>query len=107
MYRLYLVKVPFIDHEHACLNVVDNGAMVGGVITHGTFFGVDVSGQRAITAVIDNGTSANDPADQISYSIFPQWTGGFPPDDPSFCLTRLPSDNPFLSDLARGQVKVW
>ena len=54
-----------------CLNVIANAAIVGGVITHGTSGGVDVSGQRALTAVVDNGTSANDPPDQLSFSFFP------------------------------------
>ena len=79
-----------------CMNIVGNGAVISGVITHGTLGGVDVSGQRAITAVVDNGTSANDPADQISFSIFPNNTD---------CITLIPGNFP-LFDLAHGQVKV-
>ena len=80
-----------------CLNVVGNGAVVGGVITHGTFEGVDVSGQRALTAVVDNGTSANGPPDQLSFSFFP--TGG------ASCTNFVPGNFP-LFNLTRGQVTV-
>lgn len=80
-----------------CLNVVGNGAVVGGVITHGTAGGVDVSGQRALTAVVDNGTSANDPADQISFSFFP--TGALS------CTVLVPGNFPLFA-LANGQVTV-
>jgi hypothetical protein len=81
-----------------CLNVVGAGAVIGGVITHGTALGVDVTGQRALTAIVDNGTSANDPPDQLSFSFFD--TG------PLSCLQLVPQNFP-LFPLARGQVKVW
>ena len=80
-----------------CLNVVGNGAVVGGVITHGTAFGVDVSGQRALTAVVDNGTSANDPPDQLSFSFFPF---------PNLSCTNLVPGNFPLFNVADGQVTV-
>lgn len=51
-----------------CLMVVGNKAWIGGIITNGSFNGVDVTGRRALTRVVDNGKSANDPPDQISYS---------------------------------------
>jgi len=80
-----------------CLNVVGDGAVIGGVITHGTLGGVDQSGLRALTAVVDNGTSANDTPDQLSFSFFP--TGEFP------CTAAVPGDFP-LFDLTHGQVRV-
>jgi hypothetical protein len=81
-----------------CLNVVGgNSAVIGGVITKGTAGGVDVSGQRALTAVMDNGTSNNDPADQLSFSFFP-----FPN---LSCTDLTPGDFP-LFDLTNGQVTV-
>ena len=79
-----------------CMNVVGNGAVLGGVITHGTAFGVDVSGQRALTAVMDNGTSNNDPADQMSFSIFPNNLD---------CSVLVPAAFP-LFNLTNGQVTV-
>ncbi len=79
-----------------CLNVVGNGAVVGGVITNGTAGGVDVTGQRALTAVVDNGTSANDPPDQLSFSFFPI---NIP------CTALVPTNFP-LFNLAKGQVVV-
>ena len=75
------------------INVNENWAIVGGIITHGTS-----SGQRAVTMVVDNGTSANDPPDQISFSFFP-----FDGD----CSDLTPDDfEGFLLDLTHGQVKV-
>ena len=84
-----------------CINVVDNWAIVGGVITHGTSGGVDVSGQYAITVVVDNGTSANDPPDQISFSYFPA-IDFFGTED---CNALTPA-NFALLNLTTGQVKV-
>ncbi len=54
-----------------CLEVDGNQAWIGGEITHGTANGVDVTGERALTRVADIGTSANDPPDLISFSVFP------------------------------------
>ena len=79
-----------------CMEIVGNGAVISGVITQGTVDGVDVSGQRAITAVVDNGTSANDPPDEISFSFFPSNID---------CGALEPGNFP-LFDLAHGQVKV-
>lgn len=80
-----------------CLNVVGNGAVVGGVVTNGTIGGVDATGQRALTAVVDNGTSKNDPADQLSVSF----TGIDIP-----CTDLEPAAFP-LFELTNGQVKVY
>lgn len=58
-----------------CLNVIGNQAWVSGTITHGWFdpFGtgerIDLAGFDVVTTVVDNGTSAQDPPDQITYSI--------------------------------------
>ncbi len=78
--------------------MVGNGAVVGGVITHGFGGFEEFEGERALTAVVDNGTSANDPADQLSFSFFP--VGDLT------CDPFSPADFP-LFDLAHGQVKVW
>ena len=55
------------------------------------------SGWRAVTKVVDNGTSHNDPADQISYSYF----------DPNFgpCSDYI-NANFELLNIFCGQVKV-
>ena len=80
-----------------CLIIDGNSAIVGGVITHGTWYGTDVSGWRAVTKVVDNGTSHNDPADQISYSYFGENFGT--------CSDYI-NGNFELLDIFCGQVKV-
>ncbi len=80
-----------------CMNIVNNGAVIGGVITHGNVGGEDVSGLRALTAVVDNGRSANDLPDQLSFSFFP--TGELD------CSSLIPT-NFTLFNLAHGQVVV-
>jgi hypothetical protein len=66
------------DGFHAvidCLVVEGNQAWVSGVITQGTFTDpdtgevFDLAGLDVFTSVQDNGTSANDPVDQISFSF--------------------------------------
>ena len=74
-----------------CLNVVGNDAWISGVVTQPKEF----AGVPVITRVRDNGTSANDPPDQISFSF------AF---DPRSCSTA-PQDLP-LFDAPEGQVKV-
>jgi hypothetical protein len=49
-----------------CLSVSGNDAWVSGVITHGTWGDLDLTGWPFVVRVRDNGTSANDPPDQIS-----------------------------------------
>ena len=93
-----------------CLSISDDGneAWVGGVITKGTFPDFpepgdvfDLTGVRVVTRVRDNGTSAKDPPDQISLSVF------FIDGDPTPC-TDQPTESPFfdLFDVPQGQVKV-
>ncbi len=60
------------DGFHAdvdCVVVSGNDAWISGVITHGRFDGIDLAGLEVLTRVRDNGTSANDPPDQISFSF--------------------------------------
>ena len=52
-----------------CVSVVGNEAWVSGIITSGTFGGVNLAGLPVITRVQDNGRSANDPPDAISFSF--------------------------------------
>ena len=52
-----------------CLFVRGNQAWVSGFITHGNVNGVDLTGLPVITRVQDNGKSANDPPDAISFSF--------------------------------------
>jgi hypothetical protein len=52
-----------------CLFVQGNQAWVSGFITSGNVAGADVTGLPVITRVQDNGKSANDPPDLISFSF--------------------------------------
>jgi hypothetical protein len=61
------------DGFHAtvtCVSVVGNQAWISGIIDAGTSGGVDLAGVPVLTRVADNGTSANDPPDAISFSFF-------------------------------------
>lgn len=51
-----------------CLYVDGNEAWVSGVITQGTDGSSDLAGEPVSARIRDNGTSANDPPDQISFS---------------------------------------
>ena len=91
------------DGFHAvidCVSVVGNDAWVSGVITQGTFTDpdtgeeFDLAGLPVATRVRDNGTSANDPADQISFSFL---------GDPTPCTEHAPYQ---LFDAPEGQVRV-
>lgn len=52
-----------------CVNVVGNGAVIGGVVTNAHGVAAGAVGQRALTAVQDNGTSSNDAPDQTSFTF--------------------------------------
>ena len=79
-----------------CLVVVGNQAWVSGVGPMHPF------GNEWVTRVADNGRSANDPADQISFSI----PVGVRPN--GFEVLDCNGQQPFpLLDLAQGQVTVW
>ncbi len=85
-----------------CMVIVgDNAAIVGGYITEGMFGEFDLSGLYAMTAVSDNGTSHNDPADQLSFS----YIEGFDFIDTDCSLYSM--DFFQLLDITKGQVKVW
>jgi hypothetical protein len=79
-----------------CLSFSQDGpeAWIGGVVTHGSYLGQDMTGFPFVLRVRDNGTSANDPADQISLPI----EGG-----PGACTEQL---DLHLFDAPRGQVKI-
>jgi hypothetical protein len=89
---------PVID----CLVVEGNVAWVSGVATKGFYYNpetedyIDLDGLAVGTMVRDNGASANDPADPISYSVFEL--------DEPFALCAEKSDYP-LFDVPQGQVK--
>ena len=85
------------DGFHAnidCLSVAGNDAWVSGVITHGFIGDTDLTGLPVATRVRDNGRSANDPADQLSFSFI---------GDPTSCLDQLDYQ---LLDVPQGQVVV-
>ena len=77
-----------------CLRVVGNQAWVSGTITSGGVPGFDFTGLPVITRVRDNGTSANDPPDQISFSFI---------GNPTPCTAQ---PNLILLAMTDGQVKV-
>ena len=55
--------------EVDCLVVSGDDAWISGVITQGRFEDFDLAGLEVLARVRDNGTSANDPPDQISFSF--------------------------------------
>ena len=75
-----------------CLEVDGNQAWISGVVTKSSF--EEDVGLTAATRVVDNGTSANDPPDQMAFTRL---------DPPFDCHDRRPM---LLFDLAGGQVKV-
>jgi len=85
-----------------CVNIQGNTAVIGGVVTHGTDgFGNDVTGFRSLTAVVDNGTSQQDPADQISGSFMAP--SGY--DCHAYSIEDFEVDG-VLYDLTHGQVTI-
>ena len=80
-----------------CLSINGTEAWVSGVITSGTFAGEDLTGLAVSTMVKDNGTTANDPPDQISFTY---WGG-----DLAFSCTTQ-SEGFGLLDAPQGQVTV-
>ena len=56
----------FID----CMTVNGNTEIFGVIVTKGSTNGVNLAGSYAVTAMVDNGTSANDPLNQISNSYY-------------------------------------
>lgn len=94
------------DGFHAvidCLVVDGNQAWVSGVITSGRFTDpdtgevFDLAGLYVWTTAVDNGTSANDPVDQISFSFIDF--------EPVPCTDATELDAP-LFDAPEGQVTV-
>ena len=92
------------DGFHAvidCLVVEGNRAWVSGIITSGRFTDpdtgevFDLAGLYVFTSVQDNGTSANDPVDQISLSFIDF--------EPIPCTEQFDVD---LLDAPEGQVRV-
>jgi hypothetical protein len=79
-----------LDATVSCLEVVGNEAWINGV---------DRDGGVWLTRVRDNGTSANDSPDQISFSFGPF------PDRPGISCHRRRTDLP-LVDMPQGQVTV-
>ena len=78
-----------------CLHVVGNDAWISGVIKHGaTPRGFDLTGFPIIVRVRDNGVSANDPNDAISFAQI---------GNPASCYTE---PNLFLFEYEHGQVQV-
>jgi hypothetical protein len=86
----------FLHVEVNCLVVVGNDAWLSGTIKVASKDLAEFVGTTAFTQVRDNGTSVNDPADQVSFTFF-----GFPPDLDCEDMLDLP-----LFDLNNGEVKV-
>ena len=78
-----------------CVSVVGNEAWITGVVTKGTLNGLDLTGLPVGTRLRDNGTSANDPADdEISINFI---------GDPTPCTDH--PDYPMFA-MPQGQVVV-
>ena len=77
-----------------CLSISGNDAWISGLITKGTYNGIDIAGWPVATRVEDNGVSANDPADKISYSFL---------NDARSCTEQVAYP---LYDMPKGQVSI-
>lgn len=77
-----------------CISIVGNDAWVSGVIISGTANGQDLTGLPVATRVRDNGTSANDPPDDVSFSFI---------GDPTPCTEHV--DYPLFTS-PQGQVVI-
>ncbi len=77
-----------------CVSIVGNDAWVSGVIISGTADGQDLTGLPVATRVRDNGVSANDPPDDVSFSFI---------GDPTPCTEHV--DYPLFTS-PQGQVVI-
>ena len=78
-----------------CLKVSGNKAWIGGIINKGIPDTRYLPGKHFVTAVVDNGDSANDPPDQISFTFQAN-------------LSHCENQNPNfpLLNMSDGQVKI-
>ncbi len=86
-----------------CMIIIDNMAVLGGVITKGGYGGIDLTGTYALTAVVDNGTSVHDTPDQMTFSFVESIFENCD-DILSFDFVLYP---PPLLNISKGEVKVW
>jgi len=77
-----------------CLAVSDNVAWISGVFTGGLGQGLEFA-----IFVVDNGTSANDPPDRISFTHFGDFGG-------LTCEEFILGPNPLTYEYPQGQIKV-
>lgn len=85
-----------VHAEITCVHVNGNTAWIGGAITHITPHVEGFEGVPIIIQVRDNGRSANDPPDQVSFWYFA--------DTPDDCSLEWDLG---LQDMPQGQVQVW
>lgn len=86
-----------------CLEIDGNEAWVSGVISNAPNLPSWFVGLDAIIQVADNGVSANDPVDQITYVFF-DW--GWPPVPSSFNCEDKPDIPWGLFNMPNGQVTI-
>ena len=78
----------------SCVSIVGNDAWVSGVIISGSANGQDLTGLPVATRVRDNGSSENDPPDDVSFSFI---------GDPTPCTEHV--DYPLFTS-PEGQVVI-